>query len=487
MTADHSPRALLRRGARNFSWNLAGVAVPTAFALMCLPATTERLGAERLGALGLVWAVIGYFGLFDLGMARVLTRHLAAAGNATERDRAQHWARQLNWALAGATALFALVIAIAVWGLGLADAPVGGLPAGEVQATVWIVLATLPSVAATGVLRGVLEGRQQFAAATALRTVLAVWSFASPLATSFASNSLVWATCAIALGRYVGWLLHAKVAKLPKRAASTERLPWRLLFGEGGWVTLSGIVGPVMVSLDRFVVASFISLAATAYYVVPQEIVLRLVAVPAALATAVFPLMASGWADAQVSAFLWRKSLRATLALSLPMCAVLAAFAAPLLAAWMGSAFATASAAVAAILSVGLLFNCMAQTPLALIQAAGRADLAGKIHCAELLPFIFFLAWAAERWGILGAATVWTARAAVDCALMWWACARVRRISGAGRELLLLAAAGIAIAMIAAATIAAPENESRWLTAVPFAFALILAAGAARSAVQPAN
>lgn len=487
MTADHSPRALLRLGARNFSWNLLGVVIPTLVALVCLPVIASRLGVERLGALGLIWAIVGYFGLFDLGMARVITRHLAAAPDAGDRARVLAWTRDLSIVLGVAMALLAVVAALVVWRLDVADSPVGGLDGAETALTIWIVLATLPAVAVTGVLRGVLEGQQRFGVSNALRIVLAAWSFAAPLLTSLWSTGLPLAAAAIAIGRYAGWFLHAKAAALPARGSETVRTPWRMLLGEGGWVTVSGIVGPVMVSMDRFVVASIISLAAASHYVVPQEVVLRLVAVPAALATALFPLIAGGWATGGVSDFVWQRGLRATLALAVPMCAVLAAFAEPLLRVWMGANFAAESAAVAAMMSVGLLFNCVAQVPFAVIQAAGRADLAGKIHCAELLPFVALLAWATDRWGIVGAAAVWSARAAVDWALMWWACTSVRRMTGARRELPLQAAAGIVIAALASAATASPAGPSRWLLAASLATAIVIAAIAARMALRESD
>ena len=68
---------------RNAAWNLAGSAVPMLAGLALIPFTLGRLGNEAFGVLTLVWGLIGYFSLFDLGVGRALTvqlSQLAATG-----------------------------------------------------------------------------------------------------------------------------------------------------------------------------------------------------------------------------------------------------------------------------------------------------------------------------------------------------------------------------------------------------------------------
>src|ERR1700723_1921283 len=51
----------------------------------------------------------------------------------------------------------------------------------------------------------------------------------------------------------------------------------------GGWMTVSNIVGPLMVTLDRFLIAGLISVTAVAYYATPYELVTKLLLVPVAV------------------------------------------------------------------------------------------------------------------------------------------------------------------------------------------------------------
>ncbi|MBY0432175.1 MAG: oligosaccharide flippase family protein, partial [Rhodospirillales bacterium] len=72
--------------ARGTAFNVAGFAVPALVGLVCFPFLMRGLGIERFGMLALSWTVIGYAGLFDLGLGRALTRFMAQAGEARDHD-----------------------------------------------------------------------------------------------------------------------------------------------------------------------------------------------------------------------------------------------------------------------------------------------------------------------------------------------------------------------------------------------------------------
>ncbi|MBC7620137.1 MAG: flippase, partial [Candidatus Saccharibacteria bacterium] len=62
---------------RNTLWNLAGTTIPMVAALALIPYTLSRLGSESFGVLTLIWGLIGYFSVFDLGVGRALTVQLS--------------------------------------------------------------------------------------------------------------------------------------------------------------------------------------------------------------------------------------------------------------------------------------------------------------------------------------------------------------------------------------------------------------------------
>ncbi len=62
----------------------------------------------------------------------------------------------------------------------------------------------------------------------------------------------------------------------------------------GGWMTVSNVIGPLMVVWDRFVIGAIIGSAAVAIYVVPFNFVWQILIVPAALTSALFPELRPG-------------------------------------------------------------------------------------------------------------------------------------------------------------------------------------------------
>src|SRR5699024_11642485 len=60
--------------AENTLINVAGRSLPLLFAIAAIPFVIDGLGTARFGVLTIVWIVIGYFGLFDMGLGRATTK-----------------------------------------------------------------------------------------------------------------------------------------------------------------------------------------------------------------------------------------------------------------------------------------------------------------------------------------------------------------------------------------------------------------------------
>jgi len=228
---------------------------------------------------------------------------------------------------------------------------------------------------------------------------------------------------------------------------------FRNLFVYGGWITISTIVAPTLVYLDRFLIGSILSIAALTYYTPPYEAVTRLGIFPASLAMTLFPAFSAleGTGDRDRLGTLFARSVKLTFFALVPMVLGILLFAEEILTIWLGADFPAKSSPVMRVFALGVLLNSLSVAPYALLQGIGRPDLTAKFHVIELI-FYVGTAWIlVTRFGIVGAAVAWSLRVGLDAVLLFAATFRVchltPRIFGTRTRLI---ATGMAISVIAA-------------------------------------
>jgi O-antigen/teichoic acid export membrane protein len=213
----------------------------------------------------------------------------------------------------------------------------------------------------------------------------------------------------------------------------------------GGWLTVSNVIGPLMVYFDRFLIAAVLGSAAIAYYTVPYDVLNRLLLLPTAIQGVLFPAFAMLHIQkaARITSIFDRSSTTTMLLMIPPLLATML-FAHEGLQLWVGEAIAAHSTLVAKILMVGVIFNAMARTPFVFVQGAGHAKWTAVLHLIEL-PF-----YAAALWFLLtadgmieGAACAWTGRILVDTVALYLMSVRIEpRLRGTAiRDLVWLVGA----------------------------------------------
>jgi O-antigen/teichoic acid export membrane protein len=409
-----------------------------AAALIAVPWLMLRLGQERLGVLSLIWVVVGYFSFLDMGLGRAITVAVA-------RLRAQHQpTREEEWAVLGSALAVLLTLSGGAMAVGAALLATGLLPlklatpglAAEVSEALGWTIPSLPLLLVTSALRGHFEGLAAFRAVNLMRIPTGILLVGLPCATAALTPDLRWASASMLLVR-VGavvwaWQWLARDAGLGTRelarqcvqAVSPGRL--RALLGFGGWVTVSNVVGPVIVYMDRFLIGATLGAAAVAAYVIPFDVVSRLPILVSALAAVVLPEVSRLGAVAAVQGRdglqQARDLVRRANTLSAVSVALIVALGVALapwaMAVWLGPAFAAESARVAQVLLVAFGINALAQLPFVALQAVGKARAVASLHLLELLPYAALVVWMLRQWGLEGAAWAWLLRGTLDYAVL---------------------------------------------------------------------
>lgn len=408
---------------RNSFLSLLALVLPLLVGVVTVPGIIQGLGLERFGVLTLVWAVIGYASLFDLGIARALTHRVAQL-----HGQRRHLGLVVRAGVRVLVVLGVVIGVLALLVLGLFDYSRFSIEEQEFSNSVWLVAANIPWVIASGGFRGVLEGLRQFVVVSMVRLSFGLVTFLAPVVALQFAPRLDFIIAMMLLARVLGCLTMAWASRrafvVSKPAADSpmrqarRQIEVRRLLGFGGWMTVSNLTSAVMLYADRFVLAYSPLAPLLAFYTTPYEFVTRLFIVPSALGSVLFPYMARGKSFTGINNRLLQLASVLTLAAVAPVIAALILFAPQILGQWITPQFATNAALPLMILSVGVVVNCLAQLYQTYLLGHGKARWIAQLHIVEMLAFVPCVYAAVRYFGIEGVAWAWTLRVVLDAAAM---------------------------------------------------------------------
>jgi O-antigen/teichoic acid export membrane protein len=433
-------------------WNAFGRGLPLLLALALTPVLVGQMGLERWGLFTLALALVGVFGVFDLGVGAALTRALSTRIGAGQREGATELA---GAAISALTLLSVVIAAVAFAGVPwLVERLLNTPPALQAEAVAAFRLLCLaaPLVVVNAALWGVLAAHQRFREANLVAMPVAAMYYVGPALVLIVWQSLVGVILALLLCRLANTASYLWLARRDLPGLRPLRPRWSAvgpLVRMGGWMSASGVLTQALLYADRFLVGAMLTLSAVAFYATPLDLVMRMWILPVAVAQALLPAMASSYAiDPPATAGLLRRGALIVLTAVLPACLLLVAAGPDLLHLWLGAEFAAGGGRVLQILAVGIFFSCAAFAPGAALDAIGRPDVNAKWQLAQAMVFLPLSALGLMVLGIEGAAAAWAARCATDAAGRLWLVARLYpAAAGASRALappLLAGGAGLA-------------------------------------------
>ncbi|HXU99997.1 MAG TPA: flippase [Caulobacteraceae bacterium] len=404
---------------RNVVYNLVGQLAPIASALVTIPIYLKLIGLDRFGVLSVAWLLLGYFGLFDLGLGRATSFRIAALRDADPGARADtFWAAltvNVGMGIIGGVAL------LAAGGLFFgAVFKVAASLRRETLEALPLLAVSVPIATLTGVLTGALQARERFLSTNVVSIVSTLLFQIFPLVIAWRMGP--------SLPLVLGGAVAARVLALLALGVLCRRELTRgylvrlrrgevsMLLGYGAWVTVASVFGPFLVMIDRLVIGAILGASAVAVYAVPYQLAQRIAIVPAALTNALFPRLAAATPQERQA-----QSVEAifTLAGILTLPVVGAIFILdPFLHLWLGGSLATQASPIGRILLIGFWINAFALVSYIALQAGGRPDLVSKVLLVELAPYLAGLYFAMKAWGVTGCAIALSARFLLDFVLL---------------------------------------------------------------------
>jgi len=407
---------------RNVGLNLLGTAVPIAISLVTVPGYLNTLGADRYGVMSLVWTLIGYFGILDMGISLATENRIsiARASKDVPHERVEEvffTALFVNFTtgVIGAALLWGGVWSYLTWfghvSPGFSREIIDSLP--------WLA-AAIPLANLSWVFAGSLTGAERFDMFN-INQVLGMATFQClPLAAAhWIGPSLPVVIATAVLTRLVTGIAFG-ISTWRVLGLTRWRMPsWPIvkeLFHYGSWIVIDGAAEMFAQSLDRVVIGGMLGARAVAYYATPQNLLGRLSVLPTAVMRTLFPrLSASSHADAHD---LTRQGIALVAGVLTPATIGAICLLSPFLTWWVGAELANAGVMPGRIIALTVWIGSTASVVRVLMQAQSKTASAAHISLIEL-PITLVLLWIGVRTlGLEGAALAVLARSVIDGVLL---------------------------------------------------------------------
>nr|WP_276082329.1 flippase [Methylobacterium sp. GC_Met_2] len=413
---------------RNYSINSIGPIINFLVAIITLPIYIKYVGNERYGVISIIWILLGYAGFLDLGLSRASENALAKATvyRSIERSSIIISTVAMNASLGIVGAFLIYVFASVFFGYFVATTPAMN---DEIRASLPWVAAFFPLALVNGIVTGSLDSREKFFSANVISVFGAVIGQIVPaICAVYVTPKLDVVVPAAVIARAAGvvtGLLYVFFLERPIIRNSVKISTIKKLLSYGGWITVTSVVNPLLVSLDQFVIGSVVGIGTVTYYAVSVTLVTRLQIFATAMARTLFPRLSRAGSE-EARELAEKAMILLSFGFALPCCAAILTIK-HILNIWMGSDFSNSATLISQILLLGGWINGAAQIPFGVLQAQGRPDITAKFHAAELLPFAIVLWALASNFGLTGAAIAWSIRVTADACLMVWAAKFSRR------------------------------------------------------------
>jgi O-antigen/teichoic acid export membrane protein len=422
----------------NIAWNLLGLGAPLIIAAIAIPKLIEMIGLERFGLLALSWGLIGFSGMFDLGIGRAATQYIAHLRGSHELEKVPSvvkTAERLSF-YSGLVGMILLTVGVLCGAQTYIKYSIE--LSAEVTLAAYLLAVAIPIQSMSAMFRGVNEAFENFKEINLVRIGLGATNFIGPLFVSFFTSNLAAIVFTLLVSRMIAFFFFRKFAK----SCLINQLPTDLLalnvrvapaiakklLSFGGWFTVSCVVGPILLQAERYFIGVLVSATAVSTFSIPYEVVIQCLIIVGAISSVAFPSFSAlaqsnpEEVEALFRVWFWRVAV-----IMLTVCGILILLLPIILPWWIGSILPIQSVFIGQILCVGIFFNSLGTMYFMLLHVKGRADITAKLHLLELPIYLAGLYYVVDIFGVVGAAFMWTGRMMLDLLLIWVCYARVTR------------------------------------------------------------
>lgn len=394
---------------KNSFWNLAGIFIPSILSIPCMGILARSLSVGEFGLFALIFALIGYASIFDLGLNRAIIRFVAI-----NTDNQEKIEKILGTSLITLTIIGCIISGIFISNINffINLLNITNINLNHIKSALLYAGLSIPFFLVTQCFTGYLEGLQKFKLLNIQKTITSSLIVVLPICGVLIEGNIEYAIFGLFVARvlnlFISYLFYIFFDKV------NLKKDWNILkemFFFGGWVTVSNILSPVMVYFDKFFLSYFTTMTNVGFYTISTEVVNKISILPSSISRALFPLLSSTKNNEILE---YKKSILIFFISITIVVIPIFIFADKLILIWVGEKYLGLPVDVLRILLIGLIFNSIAQAPFTLLQAIGLAKVTAIVHLVEIIPYLLVLYFLIKNYGIVGAAIAWSVRMFFD-------------------------------------------------------------------------
>lgn len=407
--ADPSPVANAKqRLLRNSLFNSSSWAINLAVQLLMIPILVGRLGMDGFGIYTLLVSIIGYSVLVDLGLGQGVIKFVAemkARGDIQALSRSVNAALWVQALLGGAG--MALLIVFSRRLLLLLRIPPNAMAAA--QAGLYMSAAAFFFTMISGTFMSVLMGLQRYDLTSRTTIVTNLAMNAGILAVLFSGGGFMQVVAVTAVFAPINCLVFFILMKksIPALAVPSafHLLHFEKLFGFSSYIFLSRISSSFCSYILLFMISFFLGPAHVPLYAIPMRLINGAMGLLTTATAVVFPFASeiSVAASRERMGRVLLQGSRLAAAISIPVNLAIAAFAKPILAVWMGNAFADQAAPILSLLGLMSLLGSLTTIPNLITMGLGFARVIGIFSLLALVFYLVFVPLGLKVLGVFGA------------------------------------------------------------------------------------
>jgi len=388
--------------------NLLTSVLPLLAGFFAVPYIMATLGEERFGILTLIWAVIGYGMMLDVGLGKALIQRISVLLGINKSDQLPKLVRTSLLAsfilgTIGGVVLWFLSPQLSIW------LSVSEEYRTETINALQLMAISVPFLICSISCMGVYEAHQRFGFINLVNWPIVLANFVAPFFILPYMPNLVGLVLAVVITRIIVLILLVANLKsvIPTYFKSNE-IDLEVMkpqFAYGKWPAITGLVNTLLSSADRFMLSSMMGAAIVAFLTTPNYAIGRFSTFVNSSINVIFPAFGTEYiANPERCKRMYKKFIfLMTIALALPF-ALIAFFAEPLFSLWINPEFAEKVGLVVVLFCVSGYLQCIQSIPAAFLNAIGKPKVNSMLSIAIMPIFLGLLYILISKYAFEGAA-----------------------------------------------------------------------------------